>query len=76
MEDIQTIIEDLKKKAPGPDGITAEMFKILDQETIEELTNIYKTWWETENINLEWTRALLARIYKKATLRIQEITDP
>ena len=53
------------RKAPGPDGITTDILKELDEDLITELNKLITEWWTKENIPEEELRARVVLIYKK-----------
>ena len=51
IEELKMAIKVMKNgKAPGSDGVTAEMLKVEDTVTPRLLTQIFSDIWETENI--------------------------
>lgn len=70
--EIKNIIHLLKNgRAPGEDGIIAELWKLNDDELINRIYRIIGNIWETEQIPLEWKCALIHPLHKKG-----EKTDP
>lgn len=67
--DEEEIIKQVKRlknnKAPGEDGITAELLKAAGPITIKEITNIIRDIWNTERIPDEWKNALIHPLHKK-----------
>eukprot|EP00969_Alexandrium_andersonii_P121030 5349459-Alexandrium_andersonii.AAC.1 len=53
--------------APGPDGLTADVLKVLDSANIDGLTSMFNTWWMEEKIPSELTRAEVVLIHKKGS---------
>jgi len=52
-------------KAPGPDAITAELFKFLDRENRLSLLKLLNQWWSCESIPDEHLLAQVVSIFKK-----------
>ena len=67
--DEKEIIKQIKKlknnKAPGEDGITAELLKAAGPKTIKEITEIIQQIWQTEQIPDDWKHALIHPLHKK-----------
>lgn len=65
-EEIIDIIQSLKNnKAPGEDSITAELWKNVNTNFIEKLTDIIQNMWITEEIPQDWKTALIHPLHKK-----------
>lgn len=55
LNEIETAIKSLREgKAPGPDGIQTEFFKLLDEESIKMLCKIFNNIYDTGTIPKEW----------------------
>ena len=55
LEEVKVAIQVMKNgKAPGPDGVTAEMLKAEYTVIPRLLTKIFSDIWETENILEDW----------------------
>ena len=52
-------------KAPGPDGATTELFKYLDAENVESLTNCLNSLWASKYVPDDFAAAQIASTYKK-----------
>ena len=52
-------------KAPGPDGIPAEIWKCGGEKLIDQLHKIILRAWQEENVPQEWKDANLVTIFKK-----------
>ena len=79
LEELKEIIKRLKRnKAPGPDGITAEIYKAIaeDEEIINALLEILNNWWINAETPEELTKANIASIYKKGNTEMQENYRP
>ena len=48
-----------KKKAPGPDGIPNEFYKMLTRGGMEELLKMMNKIWKEANIPESWKEALI-----------------
>ena len=57
-------------KAPGIDGVTAEMWKINIELSITELLNLLLKIWESETIPSNWKKSLISVLAKKGNLTI------
>ncbi len=62
------IIETIRKlkigKAPGPDGITAEMLKYGGEVVVDWMIWIYNIAWEQSKIPEDWGKAIIVPLYK------------
>ena len=56
-------------KASGSDGIPAELFKILKDDTIKVLHSVCQQIWRTEKWPQEWKRSILIPIPKKGSTK-------
>uniref|UniRef100_A0A8D8RIQ9 Craniofacial development protein 2 n=2 Tax=Cacopsylla melanoneura TaxID=428564 RepID=A0A8D8RIQ9_9HEMI len=64
--EVKKAIQRLKNnRAPGEDGIVAEMWKAVNVSALEKLESIMKQIWETEILPEEWKTALIHPIHKK-----------
>ena len=52
-------------KIPGPNRVTSELIKLLDEEAREKLLELLSRCWEEEELLEEMNQADLAVIYKK-----------
>lgn len=65
-EEIKEIIEMFKNnKAPGENGVTAEMLKVGGQYLEENLFRLIKRVWEEEKMPQRWKEALICPLHKK-----------
>jgi len=63
---VEKAIQKLKNnKAPGADGIVAEMMKLGPAELILTLHQLFVKIWEDETVPDEWTKSLICTIFKK-----------
>ena len=70
LDELNFAIARLKSnKAPGPDGLTAELYKWLDEENRTTLLRNLNKCWETEALEDCMNDADLATICKKRTHR-------
>lgn len=66
MAEVEKAIRKLKNhKAPGPDGIAAELIKQGPKELVEELHRIIVKIWHAESVPDDWRKSLICTIYKK-----------
>ena len=65
--ELQKVVRKFKRrKSPGPDDVPMEIFKEMDEESLQSVLNILNQWWLAEKIEPE--EALFARVvllYKK-----------
>ena len=52
-------------KTPGPDGAITELFKWLDDHTLEQLTDCLNVFWTEKQVPDSFTQAQVCCIYKK-----------
>lgn len=65
-KEIQVIIKTLKNnKAPGEDGIMAEMLKYGEETIVKKISQICEEIWKTEKIPDDWKCALIHPLHKK-----------
>ena len=57
-------------KAPGIDGITAEMWKADIELSVTELHNLLLKIWDSEIVPSDWKKSLISIIAKKGNLTI------
>jgi hypothetical protein len=68
--EVKAVIKRLRSgKAPGEDGITAELLKGVNEECIKALWRVCAVCWEREEIPEEWARGLIVPIPKNAEVR-------
>ena len=66
IEEIRAAIKKRKRrKAPGPDEIPTDLLKEMTEENISEIQELFKQWWEQEDIDKEELKARVVLIYKK-----------
>ena len=64
--ELDTAIRNAKaNKTPGPDNISAELFKILDYSNRTFLLSLFNRWWVEEQIPEEHLLAQVVTIFKK-----------
>ena len=69
VEEVKNAINKQKNgKAPGDDGVCAEMIKAEDQVTPQILCKIFQDIWDTENIPQEWKKGTIVKLPKKGDL--------
>ena len=69
LAEVKDAINKLKNgKAPGDDGVAAEMLKAEDQATPEALCQILQEIWNTGNIPQSWKTGTIVKIPKKGDL--------
>ena len=54
-----------RHKAPGPDGMTAEVIKELDLVNLSIVVDMLNDWWMEGRVPNELTRAEVVLIYKQ-----------
>jgi hypothetical protein len=65
-EEIKEIIKRLKyNKAPGENGITAEMLKVGGQNLEENIVKLINKAWDEETIPQRWKETLICPLHKK-----------
>ena len=52
-------------KAPGPDSIPAEIFKVAESVLLDRLLSLFSQIWETEKLPQDFKNAQITTIYKK-----------
>ena len=62
-------------KAPGADGVSAEMVKVGGDVITETLTEIFKEIWEEEEIPVDWKTGLIVKLPKKGNLSLCKIGE-
>jgi hypothetical protein len=66
LEEVQKVIKCLKNcKAPGSDGISAELLKTGGVKLWERIYNLMLLIWKEEKIPEEWTLGVIQPIHKK-----------
>ena len=66
IKEVKSIIKKFERgKAPGPDGITTDLVKDLDEEGIKELTRMIKRWWNKKEIPSTITLARVVSLHKR-----------
>ena len=69
-EEIIRVLKQLKRwKAPGPDGLTAEMFKADVDGSAGTLLRMFREMWFTELIPNDWELGIITKLSKKGDLR-------
>ena len=70
MHEMYQAIRRLKSgKAPGPDGTTAEVFKLLDDDMLELVRSSINDVWRSEILPPELYQANLSVIYRKGSIQ-------
>ena len=65
-----------RHKACGPDGIKIELFKLMDDENLEWLTDILNEWWNDGDCPHESLKEFVTSIYKKGDPKKQSNYRP
>ena len=66
MEEVRKVIKKLKNdKAPGENGVTAELIKSGGECLEREIHEIISQVWSTENMPDRWNKALICPLHKK-----------
>ena len=77
LTELKEIIKKFKKgKAPGPDGITTDFLKDLNDEALEEIRKMVAKWWKSKEIPNNITLARVVSLYKKGDPEKQENYRP
>ena len=72
MEELWQAIKKLKRnKAPGPDQVTGEMIKMLNEENQHTILDIIQEIWETKEWDRADTNARVVSLYKKGDPDLQ-----
>ena len=67
-DEIHEAISQLRDgKAPGADGISAELLKLGGAETIHWLTSLFNSIWSSECIPSDWLNHLIITLHKKGS---------
>ena len=70
-EEVRKAIRTMKSgKAPGADGVSAEMLKAGGEVTMGALTEIFEGIWETEETPGDWKMGLIVKLPKKGDLSL------
>ena len=73
LEELQSALTKLKSnKAPGPDGISSDLFSLLDDTNTDRLLEFYNAIWDKGEVPDEWKEAIVISIYQGQRLD----TDP
>ena len=65
-KEVMNIIKRFKRgKAPGPDGITTDLVKDLDEDGLKELTKLIRKWWVKREVPNTLTLARVVSLYKR-----------
>ena len=69
--EVKSAIDNMKSgKAPGADGVSAEMLKAGGDVITETLPEIFKEIWEEEEIPVDWKTGLIVKLPKKGKLSL------
>ncbi|PVD21538.1 hypothetical protein C0Q70_17336 [Pomacea canaliculata] len=69
LEEVTAAVKTMKsRKAPGADGITAEMLKADINVTAPKLTEIFRQIWESGQVPVAWKTGLIFKLPKKGDL--------
>ena len=67
-EEIQEAVGQLRDgRAPGADGISAELLKLGGAETIRWLNSLFNSIWNSESIPSDWLNHLIIPLHKKGS---------
>ena len=74
MQDLKQVLECFKKgKTPGPDDITTDLLKDIDNDDLlEKMLKLINEWWISGDIPDEITLARVVSLYKKGHPENQE----
>ena len=71
--EISRAIKHMKnKKAPGPDGVNIEVFKLGESKLVPLLNKLYNGIMQTEIFPKDWSKAIIFPLHKKGD---KELTD-
>ena len=62
-------------KSPGPDDLTADIVKLLDEEGLEDILDILNGWWEKRAMPDEAKITKVVSLYKKAAQTNKKTID-
>ena len=66
LQEVKTAVESLKcGKAPGPDGIPAEVFKYGGEDLLYRLVDLMRGCWRSGGVPQQWLKATITTIYKR-----------
>ena len=65
-----------KSKAPGPDDITTDLVKEMNEENLEEILDLINEWWIAGEIPENMLTARVASLYKKGNPGLMENYRP
>ena len=69
--EVKSAIDNMKSgKAPGANGVSAELLKAGGDVITETLTEIFKEIWEEEEIPVDWKTGLIVKLPKKGNLSL------
>ena len=70
-EEVAKAIDSLKSfKAAGPDGIMAEVLKVMGQSGLYWMTKIISKIWEKEQVVEEWKTCTIVPLFKKGDAEV------
>jgi hypothetical protein len=65
-EEVLQAFKKLKNnRAPGPDGLNAELIKVDDNKLTHRICKVIETVWRTEKISQQWEEGFICPILKK-----------
>ena len=77
LSDIKDIIKKFKRgKAPGPNGITTDLVKDLDDDSLDEIRKLFRSWRLKRKVPNTLTLVRVVSLYKKGDPAIQENYRP
>ena len=77
LKEIKAILKKMKKgKAPGPDEITVDFLKEMNDEQLDKIRKFLKEWWLSTEIPEKATLARVVSLYKKGNPDLQENYRP
>jgi hypothetical protein len=75
--ELQLAIKKLKNsKAPGPDLIPNEVWKLLTGPNLDKIANLFQKVYDCGEVPPQWCQSLVTPIHKKAQSMTQETTVP
>ena len=77
LKELKKVLQKLKRnKAPGPDRISTDFLKDLDDENLKTYLELINQWWAQGQIPHEMLRAKVASLYKKGDPSLQDNYRP
>ena len=76
-EEVRAVVRKMKRqKAAGPDELPMELFKSMNEASMEQVAAVLHQWWEDEVMPAEALQARVATIFKKGDSSKMENYSP